>query len=205
MDLTLRPLDPTEVDAFIDLDDAAFSVRSDATRRAASAATIEWPRMLGAFDADGVLCGTTGAFSQNLTLPGGARVPVAGVTAVGVLPTHRRRGVLTALMAHQLDDVADRGEAMAVLTASEATIYRRFGYGVATRLEYARVDRERARRFAVPVPGEWWLRLVDDAEAVEEAPAVFDAHVASCPGGLTPSRRLLAGGLLRLRELGRRG
>ena len=184
MDLTLRPLDPTEVDAFIDLDDAAFSVRSDPARRAATSATVEWPRMLGAFDPDGLLCGATGSFTQTLTLPGGARVPVAGVTAVGVLPTHRRRGVLTTLMAHQLDDVAERGEPLAVLTASEATIYRRFGYGVATRLEYARVDRERSA-FRVPVQGEWWLRLVDDAEAVELAPAVFDAHVASRPGGLT--------------------
>jgi predicted acetyltransferase len=184
MDLTLRPLDPAEVDAFIDLDDAAFSVRSDPTRRAASAATIEWPRTLAAFEPDGTLCGVVGANSQTLTLPGGARVPVAGVTAVGVLPTHRRRGVLTSLMASQLDDVADRGEALAVLNASEATIYRRFGYGVATRLAFATVDAERAA-FATAAPGEWWLRLVDDAEGVELAPAMFDAHVASRPGGLT--------------------
>jgi predicted acetyltransferase len=184
MDLTLRPLDPSEVELFIDLDDAAFSVRSDPTRRAASAATVEWPRTLGAFGPDGVLCGVAGANSQTLTLPGGGRVPVAGVTAVGVLPTHRRRGVLRSLMDAQLDDVVERGEALAVLTASEATIYRRFGYGVATRLAYATVDRE-GSAFAEPVAGEWWLRLVDDAEAVTVAPAVFDRHVASWPGGLT--------------------
>jgi predicted acetyltransferase len=184
MDLSLRTLDVSDVDAFIDVDDAAFSVRSDAGRRAATAATVEWPRMLGAFDPDGVLCGAAGAFSQTLTLPGGARLPVAGVTAVGVLPTHRRRGVLSALMARQLDDVAERGEALAVLTASEATIYGRFGYGVATRQMSVVVDLDHAE-FAAGVPGEWVRGLVDDAEAIEVAPAVFDAHVASRPGGLT--------------------
>jgi predicted acetyltransferase len=184
VDLTIRTLDESSADAFIGLDDAAFSVRSDLSRRAATVATTEWPRLLGAFDPDGVLCGAAGAFSQTLTLPGGARVPVAGVTAVGVLPTHRRRGVLRTLMAHQLDDVADRGEPIAVLTASEATIYGRFGYGVATRQMSVHLDLDHAA-FAVDVPGEWVLRLVDDAEAIQVAPAVFDAHVASCPGGLT--------------------
>jgi len=184
VDLSIRTLDASDVDAFIDLDDAAFSSRSDLARRAASARTVEWPRMLGAFDPDGLLCGAAGAFSQTLTLPGGARVPVAGVTAVGVLPTHRRRGVLRALMAHQLDDVADRGEALAVLTASEATIYRRFGYGAGTQVAWARLDGDRAE-LAHPPRGEWTMRLVDDAEAIEVLPAVFDAAVASRPGGLS--------------------
>ncbi len=183
MDISLRTLDASDADAFLDLDDAAFSVRSDAHRRTQSAAATEWPRMHGAFDGH-LLCGAAGAFSQTLTLPGGGRVPVAGVTAVGVLPTHRRRGVLTALMGAQLDDVAGRGEAMAVLNASEATIYGRFGYGVATRQRFARVDRARAA-FAPRVGGEWSLRLIDDAEAVTVAPALFDAYVASRPGALT--------------------
>ena len=65
-------------------------------------------------------------------MPGGARVPVAAVTTVTVHPTHRRRGVLRQMMDEQLDDVARRGEPLAVLTASEASIYERFGYGAAT-------------------------------------------------------------------------
>ena len=71
-------------------------------------------------------------------------VPTSGVTAVGVLPTHRRRGVLRSLMARQLEDVAERGEPVAILTASEATIYRRFGYGVACVYRSIEVDRARA-------------------------------------------------------------
>lgn len=89
-------------------------------------------RSVGALDGDEWV-GGTGAFTMDLTLPGGSTVPAAGVTMVGVAPTHRRRGVLTELMRRQLDDVAAGPEPVAVLTASEALIYGRFGYGVATR------------------------------------------------------------------------
>ena len=71
--------------------------------------------------------------SRELTVPG-AIVPVAGVTAVGVVPGHTRRGHLRALMRRQLDDVHARGEAVAALWASEGAIYGRFGYGPATRV-----------------------------------------------------------------------
>ena len=54
------------------------------------------------------------------------------MTVVGVLPTHRRRGVLTEMMRAQLEDIRDRGEPIAALWASEEVIYRRFGYGIAS-------------------------------------------------------------------------
>jgi predicted acetyltransferase len=65
-------------------------------------------------------------------LPGGVIAPAADVSAVGVLPSHRRRGVLSAMMRHQLADLRARGEFLAVLLATEDTIYQRFGYGAAT-------------------------------------------------------------------------
>jgi predicted acetyltransferase len=182
--VTVRPLDESHADAFGRLDDAAFSVRSTPEQVAQSLTTIEWPRMLGAFDGDDALCGVAGAFTQRLTVPGGGRVDMAGVTAVGVAPTHRRRGVLTALMAHQLDDVAAAGEPVAVLTASEATIYGRFGYGLASRHQSARVDRARAGFAASVAPG-WTLRLVEDDEALALAPPRFEAHLADRVGGVT--------------------
>ena len=67
----------------------------------------------------------------DLTVPGGP-VRTAGVTVVGVLPTHRRRGILRELMRAQLDDVHARGEPLAALWASEASIYGRYGYGLAS-------------------------------------------------------------------------
>ena len=70
---------------------------------------------------------TAAALSFELTLPGLTTAPAAGIAGVGVLPTHRRRGSLRRMMAQQLDDVRARGEPMAVLHASQAAIYGRFG------------------------------------------------------------------------------
>jgi len=89
-------------------------------------------RTLGAFDGD-IIVGSADAYTSWLTVPGGARVPHAAVTHVGVLPSHTRRGIMTALMNRQLADIAGRGEVVASLRASEALIYERFGYGIATR------------------------------------------------------------------------
>ena len=93
---------------------------------------IEMDRGLLAVTADGRTIGTAGAYSFEPTVPGEVLVPAAGVTFVGVLPTHRRQGVLTSLMRHQLTDLRARGEILSVLLASDAQIYGRFGYGPAT-------------------------------------------------------------------------
>src|SRR5207247_8268164 len=94
------------------------------------AQNLDVARMHAAFD-DGAIVGGAGAFTFDMSVPGG-RVPAAGVTVVGVLPTHRRRGVLRAMMREQLDDVHRRGEPVAILWASEEPIYTRFGYGLAS-------------------------------------------------------------------------
>jgi predicted acetyltransferase len=86
-------------------------------------------RMHAAFDGDAIVSGA-GATPLLLTIPGGL-VPCAGVTVVGVLPSHRRRGLLRRMMELQLRDIRERGELLAALWASEETIYGRFGYGMA--------------------------------------------------------------------------
>ena len=91
---------------------------------------LPFDRLHAAFDGDRIV-GGAGAFPFELTVPGGT-VGCAGVTVVGVLPTHRRRGILTAMMRAQLDDVRQRGEPIAALWASEEPIYRRYGYGLAS-------------------------------------------------------------------------
>src|SRR5919106_1378194 len=92
---------------------------------------LEPERTLALQDRGRIVAGT-GIFSRRLTVPGG-EVPVAGVTLVGVRPTHRRRGLLTTLMRRQLAGIHDGGrEAVAALWASEPVIYGRFGYGMAT-------------------------------------------------------------------------
>lgn len=99
-------------------------------------------RTLGAFDKDKIV-GSADAYTSWLTVPGGTRVPHAAVTHVGVLPSHRRRGIMTALLTRQLTDIAGRGEVVASLRASEAVIYERFGYGIASRSASYEVSRRR--------------------------------------------------------------
>ena len=139
-------------------------------------------RMLAAVEGDAIV-GGAGAFQFDLTIPGGP-VPVAGVTVVGVLPTHRRRGVLRELMRAQLDGVHQRGEPLAILWASEAGIYPRFGYGLASLsgdIEIHRAHSAYARR------SEWsgQARLVPLGEAVEPLQDVYDRVAAEIPGMLS--------------------
>ena len=89
-----------------------------------------------------------GHYRFTMTAPGGAGLEVPGVTWVSVLPTHRRRGVLTALMDRQIEGYEAAGRSCAVLMASEGSIYRRFGYGVATTAVQV-VDRTPARGAAL--------------------------------------------------------
>lgn len=123
---------------------------------------------------DGEWVGVAGDYPFELTLPGGAMTPAAGVTMVGVAPTHRRQGLLTALMRRQLDDVAGRGELIAILTASESTIYGRFGYGAATARVDVELDPARSRFLVDPdAPGR--CRLLSKDAALPVVKAVYDA------------------------------
>src|SRR3712207_2072356 len=90
----------------------------------------ELDRSLGLVE-DGRVVATSGIYSMQLTVPG-AVVPMAGVTWVTVAPTHRRRGILTAIMRRQLTELHEQErEPVAGLWAAEAAIYGRFGYATA--------------------------------------------------------------------------
>lgn len=140
---------------------------------------LEQERVHAAWD-DGRIVGGAGAFSFELSVPGGA-VPAAGVTVVGVLPSHRRRGLLTAMMKDQLDDCRARGDLIACLWASEATIYPRFGYGVSSRIGSITLARDRTQ-FAQPFVPRGSVRIVSLEEAVETFPVVYDQVFAQRPG-----------------------
>ncbi len=141
---------------------------------------FELDRMHAAFDGDAIV-GGAGAFGFRTTVPGGASVPTAGVTIVGVLPTHRRRGILRAMMRAQLDDVHARGEPLAVLWASEETIYGRYGYGLASLLLEFEVARTHAA-FRPGVENVGRVRLVEAADAGGLMPPVYDAVRRATPG-----------------------
>ncbi|WP_118913822.1 GNAT family N-acetyltransferase [Mycobacterium shigaense] len=143
-------------------------------------ALLDPGRTLGAF-VDGQLVGTTDAVTSTLTLPGGATVGHAAVTHIGVLPSFTRRGIATDLIRHQLRDIAARGEVVATLRASEATIYERYGYGVASSAQTVEVHTTRATlRPGVTVGGP--VRLLGVAEVWDTLPRIYDANRPSRPG-----------------------
>lgn len=129
-------------------------------------------RMHAAFDGDDIV-GGAGSFPFELSIPGGA-LPCAGVTVVGVYPTHRRRGVLRSMMDAQLRDVHERGEPIAALWASEETIYGRFGYGLASWAGDVKMKREWGA-FAQPLERVGRTRFVTPEEARALLPPVWDA------------------------------
>ena len=170
--LEIRPVTEDEFPAFVATDHVAFSMELKPERVESIRAIAELDRTLAAFDA-GRIVGTAAAGSWELTVPGPAAVAAATITAVAVLPTHRRRGVLTALMARQLDDVAERGEPVAVLTASESIIYGRFGYGLASWAMGFAIDRHHAGVARPPEPGGRVVML-DRDEAPKRIPDLYD-------------------------------
>jgi predicted acetyltransferase len=145
---------------------------------------FELDRNLAAFDGDFV-AGTAGIFTFQMTVPGGI-VPTAGVTRVTVQPTHRRQGVLTALMRRQLEDVRERGEPLAALWASESIIYGRFGYGLAADHVELKVERNRTA-LAHRVPARGRVRIVTKEEARSAWPGVFDRVRLDQPGAMNRS------------------
>jgi predicted acetyltransferase len=132
-----------------------------------------WPaaHKFAAFDGDTPI-GVASSFDTEIAVPGGAALPAAAVDGVGVRADRTRRGVLSALMAAQLADVAARGLPIAVLHASEPTIYGRFGYGSAALGKTVSLSRPAARLHErVPVAGE--VRMLTPDEAVKEIPGLY--------------------------------
>lgn len=143
---------------------------------------LEPGRTVGAFVA-GQLVGTADAVTSRMTLPGGAMVGHAAVTHIGVLPSFTRRGIATELIGHQLRDIAARGEVVASLRASEATIYGRYGYGVASSSQTVEVHTARAAlRRDVGTGGP--VRLIEATQAWDVLPRIYADNRPSRPGSI---------------------
>ncbi|MET9275664.1 GNAT family N-acetyltransferase [Kribbella sp. NPDC003557] len=144
----------------------------------------DWFRPQAAF-VDGKIAGGSAIVSVQVTVPGGRQVALGGVTSTAVLPTYRRRGLLRKVMAAMLDDCRERGEFLAGLSASEATIYGRYGFSPATfqhRWEVRRTDV--AFRSEFTDPGE--LELADGAVAAEVWPVLHEQVRAERVGEVSP-------------------
>jgi predicted acetyltransferase len=184
----IRPIEEDEFDSFMEVDEHAFhgSPHSESGRRMVLD-RFEFDRTLAAFDGPTPV-GVTMCFSFQLSVPGQKVLPAAGVTFVAVLPTHRRRGVLSSMMHRQLADVRDRGEPLAVLWASESVIYSRYGYGRASWYLGFTLRRGEGTLAKTATPGSspqdsgLRLRLADPQAALPELAKVYDAVLPSRPG-----------------------
>lgn len=192
----IRPVGEDEYAAFYAVGEHAFnsSGPSEAAREH-ERVTLEFERTLAAFDGTRPV-GTACAYSFQMALPG-TMAPVAGVSAVSVLPSYRRRGILSSLMRRQLADIGDGNEAVAALFTSEPGIYGRYGYGIASMHARFTIRRDEGR--LVPLgpagqdsadrDGDLQLRQVEPGTARTELAKVHDQAVPGRPGMLARDDR----------------
>jgi predicted acetyltransferase len=190
-DFELRSLEAHDIDAYAACQASAFASRYPADKLESLAKELQLDRSLAVFDG-AELVATTSSFATPMTLPGLVRSAVAAVTDVSVTPTHRRRGLLTAMMRRQLDDLRANSESIAVLYSSEGTIYGRYGYAPATFGAHYVVDKRLARLLnpgGLPAAAgterpQGSVRLLEKAQAVEAYPLVHGAYVLTRVGEL---------------------
>lgn len=164
---------------------SAFGARPRPERIGSWKQLDELVQRLAVFDR-GQIVGGAGTFAFDMTVPGGAAVSTAGLTTVAVLPTHRRRGIMTALVTQHLRDAREQGRTLSALWASESAIYGRFGYGLAHHVYHARIHTARTG-FAAPLSEPGRVRLIDADEALRVLPPIWEQVRASVPGMLSRS------------------
>jgi predicted acetyltransferase len=181
--VTIRPIRPDEQVAWFEASKGAFYIWQYDAPALAEVRRVHFDpsRVIAALEGDRII-GTFRTFTAQLTLPGGARVPVNSVTAVTTLPTHRRRGVLTGLMADDVARSVARGEAASVLISAEWPIYGRFGYGPATWAATWTV-RTRAARIAGEPAGS--VEIIEPLAARAALPELYERYAAGQPGELS--------------------
>ncbi len=183
MNLDIRRLRQGEWDDYCRTVQIGLSFHASEQEIADWKRVFEFERSIAALDGGSVV-GTGGAFSLELTLPGGRSIPAGALTAISVLPTYRRRGVLRSMLRHHFDEVRERGEPVSILNASESSIYGRFGYGAATFAAELEIDRPHAA-FARPAAATGQVRLLDKAEALKLLPGLYERYRLTQPGELS--------------------
>ncbi len=186
MSIEYRAVSPEEVVDWLRVCSTAFGHALPEASLESEARVAEPDRSVAAVEA-GRMVGSGANFSFTLAVPG-ATLPAAGVTAIGVLPTHRRRGVLRGLMDRVLDDVVAREEPVAVLWASESGIYSRFGFGAATSRSDWAIETAHAT-FHPEVAVDTNVRLVDRGDAVALLAPTYDSIWEQRPGMLSRSEK----------------
>lgn len=185
MTVSVRPFRDGDWDRFRWVDEVAFGYTSPADD-SPDTRILDHDRSLIA-EIDGVPVGIASAYGFGLTVPGGAAVPTAGTTWVGVAPTHRRQGVLRAMMRRHLDDSVERGDVLAALWATQPGIYGRFGFGLATRA--LRLGLTADRLAAGPEDPGLRVTLARPADVRDAMVQVYDEAAADRPGATSRDAR----------------
>ena len=172
-EIAVRPSTPQDFPAICRLLGTVFHEEIAGELKAREANTFEVDRSIVADD-DGLVVGHIDAFTRELTVPG-AVLPAAHVSGVGVLPTHRRRGLLNRMMHRQLRELADAGrEPVAVLWASETSIYPRYGYGPAASRLFLDVMNREVRLPAPPEKPSGRLRMAEPESLLADMAKVYE-------------------------------
>ncbi len=191
----IRPIVPDELPAFSQVWERAFNFDAKEVELEEIKKTFEFDRSIAVMDGDQFV-GTGGAYSFDLTTPGG-HVPTGGLTAIAVVPTHRRQGILTQMLRYHFDEVRAREEPLSVLRASESLIYSRYGYGAATIDASYEIDRRHTGFGAErPTPGR--VRMAGKEEARKILPGVYASLGHTWPGFLSRTEAEWDFGLLDL-------
>jgi predicted acetyltransferase len=182
-ELSVRPLTEADMDRFLEIDSIAFLEGPPSPDMVAwQRRFLETDRCIGLFDRDEQVGGAS-IFTMELTVPDARQVPMAGVTWVSVLPTHRRRGGLRTMMRHQLHTLHETGaEPVAGLMASQPPIYGRFGYGLATKAVSVSIPRHANALRLPPGTEEVSLRLVDPSSITVYRMDLYERQVLARPG-----------------------
>ena len=182
MSLEVRSVQADELVQFIDALSTGFLDRPN-VEAVAGEVSQHWDltRAWAAFD-DGRICGTFRTWAGKLTVPGCRDVPASAVTGVTVLPTHRRRGVLSRMVRAGHAGARERGEIVSMLFASEFPIYGRFGYGPATTwTSWTLRTKQSSFLRAAEDPGRISI-LPTDESALEICHAIYEAVRLRRPG-----------------------
>lgn len=187
MTIEVRTIGPDELARLRDVLSVAFGGGDpDAAWDPVWEHAFEKDRLFAAYES-GEMAGVAGSFSFKVTVPG-AEVPTAGLTIVGVLPNHRRKGILRKLMKAHVEDARAHDEPLSVLWASEEAIYQRFGYGIGTL--HSKIEVERGRNAFRNDPGPHGrVRFLDEDESVKELPGIYERVRSRRPGMLARSEK----------------
>lgn len=178
--ITIRTATDSDWPALQLLDSVGFGFHPSAAVKSSTRALYRPEDIYVAVDGD-VPIGMAIECDMEFTVPGARQLPTRAITWVSVAPTHRRRGVLRTMFDALHAHVRATGAPLAALTASDAGIYGRFGYGPVTVSEDISIDR-RFAQFRSGLPGADGVSIVDSAAAAERLPGIYERWRLQTPG-----------------------